>query len=224
MSGKRLPLGLCCRNCWDFHRYKRSSRWASRVLCEVAVEPAGYSAKCSLPPGRPSTKVIIKKAMLASAYSADRQAREPVIECSKMPMIQHPAAGSRPSGQGSAGRSSPVPGLLHPCYSLPSCLGHCVCCRYLAVRARVPVKHAALPQAGHATSRSASERSCVQPASLMQHPLYVTPNSKRNMMLAGRGRRAAEQGGTVWQSKVGLCLIAAGAACWQPCHAQLWTG
>ena len=81
----------------------------------------------------------------------------------------------------------------------------CVCCRYLAVRARVPVKHAALPQAGHATSRSAPERSCVQPASLMQHPLYVTPNSKRNMMLAGRGRRAAEQGGTVWQSKVRLC-------------------
>ncbi len=114
----------------------------------------------------------------------------------------------------STDQSSPVPCLLYCCYSLLSCLRHCVCCRYLAVRARVPVKHAALPQAGRATSRSASERSCVQPASLMQHPLYVTPNSKRNMMLAGRGRRAAEQGGTVWQSKVGPCLTAADAACW----------
>ncbi|KAK9830175.1 hypothetical protein WJX72_010143 [[Myrmecia] bisecta] len=78
------------------------------------------------------------------------------------------------------------------------------CVRYLAVRASLPFQQEAQAEFA-ALGRSPLEKNPLQPSSLMKHHLFATPISRRSMMLAGRGRRAAEEGsGTTWQSKADI--------------------
>ncbi len=51
-------------------------------------------------------------------------------------------------------------------------------------------------------TRSPLEKMPIQPKSMVQHPAYMTPVGRRSLALAGRGRRAAEDGGPIWQPKV----------------------
>ena len=51
-------------------------------------------------------------------------------------------------------------------------------------------------------TRSPLEKMPIQPRSMVQHPAYMTPVGRRSLALAGRGRRAAEDGGPIWQPKV----------------------
>ena len=73
-------------------------------------------------------------------------------------------------------------------------------CRYLAVRSNFPVPGMGLNTAG-VLERSPLEKQPVQPASLRKVPLYATPISRRNLMMAGRGKQALQEG-QAWQSKV----------------------
>lgn len=76
-------------------------------------------------------------------------------------------------------------------------------CRYLAVRARLPLNRFGLPMVARV---SPDEQTPLQPTSLMQHPRYLTPVSRRTMIMAGRGRSSTE-GSTAWQSKVGTSCM-----------------
>lgn len=60
--------------------------------------------------------------------------------------------------------------------------------------------------------RSPLEKAPVQPGSLRQHPLWVTPVSRRSLKLAGRGKQALREG-QAWQSKVMLSLPHSTAPC-----------
>ena len=71
--------------------------------------------------------------------------------------------------------------------------------RYLAAKTTIP-QHAAQDFGGQ--TRSPLEKMPIQPKSMVQHPAYMTPVGRRSLALAGRGRRAAEDGGPTWQPKV----------------------
>ncbi|KAK9862945.1 hypothetical protein WJX84_004031 [Apatococcus fuscideae] len=72
------------------------------------------------------------------------------------------------------------------------------CVRYLAAKTTIP-QHAAQDFGGQ--TRSPLEKMPIQPKSMVQHPAYMTPVGRRSLALAGRGRRAAEDGGPIWQPK-----------------------
>ena len=92
--------------------------------------------------------------------------------------------------------------------------------RYLAAKTTLP-QHASQDFGGQ--TRSPLEKMPIQPRSMVQHPAYMTPVGRRSLALAGRGRRAAEDGGPIWQPKV-IALASKGPSEYAACKSltPLW--
>lgn len=95
-----------------------------------------------------------------------------------------------------------VPHIRSAVPTLLNTLGCHTCNRYLAARCTGAAGEVAVVSERR---RSSLARSGVQPASLVQSPLFATPLGRTTMLRAGRSKKAAELGPT-WQSKVG-CLL-----------------